>query len=172
MGLEGENRFDRFLIGGDYKKVLDKVDTPILFIPQNSTFSPPNKILYATDFDPDDLDIIRYLIKLTKRFEPEIIIAHIVVPTDSEVIGQEDMKKLKQKIRSGIRYKKISYDVLKGNDINQELTNLIKQVDPDWLVMLTQKRLSLLDKYLQHSYSRRMLSKTQLPLFVFHQEFQ
>lgn len=166
MGIEGERPFERFLLGADLKKLMDKMPCPILFIPDEVQLNGIAKIVYATDYKTEDIDNLRYMVKLTKSFEPEISVVHM---SEGDFTDEEEENFLaiyKKDIRTHIRYKKISYHILFGKDINQRLDLLIHEEHPSMVAMITEQRF-LYNRLFHPSATRKMAFHTVIPLLVF-----
>ncbi|MGI9544373.1 MAG: universal stress protein [Cyclobacteriaceae bacterium] len=166
MGIEGETPFERFLLGNELKKVMEKMPCPILFIPDEAQLTEINNIVYATAYNTDDLDNLRYMVKLTKPFEPEVSLVHMSDGSFSDEDEENFMTIFKKDIRAHIRYKKINYQLLYGKDINQRLELFIHEQHPDMVAMITEQRF-LFDRLFHPSATKKMAFHTKIPLLVF-----
>lgn len=168
MGVKRRSTLAQYLTTNDFLEVINLVETPILLIPQDFSFRKIDKVVYATDFDLDDTLSIRSLAKILGRFQPEITLVHISNGTFTDKQEKEFMNIFKKEIHTRIRYQKIEFQLLFGKNISERLKLLVKETNPDWLVMLTEKRYFLLDKHFQPSVTRKTAFQTQVPLLVFH----
>ena len=166
MGIEGETPFERFLLGNDLKKVIDKMPCPIIFIPEELQIKGIKKIVYATDYHTDDIDNLRFLIKITKSVEPEISLVHISEGEFADSEEESFLEIFKKAIKTHIRYKRINYKLLYGKDINKRLDLLIHEEHPDMVAMITEKRF-LFDRLFHTSATKKMAFHTHIPLMVF-----
>ena len=57
--------------------VVRNVPCPVYIIPPDARYHPLDKIIYATDYNEEDIPTLKSLIELAKPFDPEILALHI-----------------------------------------------------------------------------------------------
>jgi len=165
MGASTDSSIDHVFFGSDTMSVIRKAISPVLLIPENSDMKKVDKIIFATDFHPGDIDALHFLIKQSKAFESEIEVVHVNVIGDKETKDTEKEDEFKEQINQ-IKDSKITYRDIRGKDVIKRLTRLCKESKTDLLAMVHQKN-SFLASILTQSIAKKALSAQKLPLMIF-----
>ncbi len=110
MGTKGLGR-KAFLEGSMAKKLMSKVNVPLLAIPENYIWSTKNNILYATNFSHYEVSTINQLMKLTDRHKPTIHIVHLVFEAKKQK-AKLLMNELKQAFEEEYQQQKLDFHLL------------------------------------------------------------
>ena len=84
MGTLGANKLSKMIFGSNTASIVEKSMCPVLAVPSNCTYRPPERILFATNFSPKDLEGIKKLVTIAQAFNSEIILGHVDVSIDEE----------------------------------------------------------------------------------------
>ena len=55
-GMKGENKFKDFIMGNTTRQLLEKAPCPVLAIPEDVVFGEIKTVVYATDYEKEDID--------------------------------------------------------------------------------------------------------------------
>lgn len=163
MGARDKTSHENILFGSDTKSVLRKAKRPVLFIPAKFDLEKLNKVVFATDFEADDMVAIKYLLKLGGLFNFKLEIVHVSglkkeAPDEDELTFMNQFKK--------IRYENISYQNIKGADIVNRLNRFIAETDAGMLAMVHHQESFLMD-ILRESITRKALLNQKIPMMIF-----
>jgi len=164
MGTQGASGLKGVFIGSTTAKIIGKAKCPIIAIPAAAKYHEFKKILYTTDFHTSDILALEKLIELVKHFKAHINITHIY---DGEFVEPQKklLQKFQEKIERKIKYKDISYHIIRVKNIENELKRLSQRKSNDLLVMSTHSRF-LLDKLMNKSITKKIVSHTNIPLLA------
>jgi nucleotide-binding universal stress UspA family protein len=76
--LQGNTELSFWLQDSVIMDVVRNVHCPVWIIPPDARFKPLKKIIYATDYNEEDITTLKRLIDLTKPFDPEIMALHLI----------------------------------------------------------------------------------------------
>mgnify|MGYP000241390264 CR=1 FL=1 len=88
------NKFKDFFIGNTSKKLIEKAICPVLAIPNKFDNYKVKTIVYATDFEKEDLNAIKDLTEIAKKLKSTVKIVHI--STKKELKDIEQMEWFKE----------------------------------------------------------------------------
>jgi len=166
-GMKGKNIFEEFIMGSTTKQLIEKAPCAVLAVPEKNALNKLETIVYATDFEQEDIIAISKLIKLFKPFKPKIKITHI--STKNEYDGQLQMEWFKEILLQKIPYDNLEFDLFYSDDIFEILNIYLKEVNADLVAMLERKQIGFLKKLFHKDLVKRMESQTKIPLLSFNE---
>lgn len=166
MGTRGASGLDRILFGSNTTQVIEKVKCPVLAVPVNSPFQRPQRIVYATDFNNEELSHVKKLILIAKAFNAEVMMTHIT--TDKSALESENLLKrnFAKRVSELTGYDSINYFVKYEDDIRRALDSFTELVNVDWIAMFTRDRTKLFEKLYNPSLTKSMAYQTKIPLLA------
>jgi hypothetical protein len=153
------------LIG--YPNLIENVNCPVFVIPENSRHAVLKEIVYATNFHPEDLEILKQLTALLKHSEgTRCTILH----NEKEFGFEEKLKWLgfREWIKKDVENVKLAFSLKTQKDIVSAIEELSQEIDPDLLVLLKEKR-GFFEEIFSSSDTKSVLTHFQKPVLVFHQ---
>lgn len=164
MGTKGETFAGNVLFGSNVFNVLDKINCPVLIIPENARFKDVEKLAYATDLRSTDLNIIKYLNELCEILKVDLSIVH--VSPDTILIEETSSKEITEQILYRIHNDKTAIKYYQGKSIEQSLHEMIEQTNVGMLAMLYRKY-GFFKSLFHESKTHQMLKHTKIPVLVF-----
>jgi len=147
--------------------VVNNANCPVWVIPHRMKYTSCKEIIYANDYQEEDLVTLRKLAELTRHLSPSITALHITDTDDfDERIRQAGFDDL---VRSKIDYQQISVKSLKEKE-NENAAQLIKNysgsVNADLIVVLKENR-SFFEKIFRSDPTAKIIRETRLPVLVY-----
>lgn len=167
VGMKGEGRLREILMGSTTKALIEKAPCPVLAIPENTNYVPLKTVVYATDFEEEDVYAIRRLTEMAGAFQAEIKVVHII--TEREYEGETQMEWFKDMLQKKVNYKKIEFKLLFSDDIFEALRMYLEDVGAELMVMLEREKRGLLKKWFHRDLVKKMESYGQVPLMSFRE---
>jgi len=167
MGTTGTGVVERALIGSNTYRVIRNAPCMVMAIPPKATFDCLKKIVYATDMSFTNLAHARSIVPLAKIFNSEILFLNINTSLIKET-NEEHLKKMMVRIRSHVRYPKLSGFVCDSPNVENGINYFLKRHDADCLAMYTQHK-GLLDKFFKMSVTKAIAVHASIPLLVLHE---
>jgi nucleotide-binding universal stress UspA family protein len=150
--------------------IIRKLTCPVWIIPEGITYRSFSEILYATDYNQEDIPNLKVLAKFASRFPASITAVHI-----SEQDGFTEKVKVAgfaDRIKKETGYDMISHKVLPertGEPLVEEIHNFALLIDADLVVLLRENR-GFIDRLMHGSRSEKIARLTQLPVLIFNEE--
>lgn len=152
-----------------YMDIARNIRCPVWMIPEKSEYHSFREILYATDYQQEDLPTLQKLIGLTQQFSPNITALHITQSMDFEV-------RIKKAGFQEMVYMKTGYDRVRveslmersGDDIGQMIKHYASQINADLIVVLKENR-PFIDRLFKSSVTRKIIQKAEIPVLIFHE---
>lgn len=165
IGMKGGSRLREMIMGGTTKHLIEKAPYPILSIPEDTSYMPLKTIVYATDFEEEDVYAIRKLVEMAEEFDAEIKVVHI--STKKEYAGEVQLEWFKDMLQQKITYKRLNFEVLFTEDVFDTLRIYLGDVGADLVVMLEREKGGFLKKRFHWDLVKKMESYGRVPLLSF-----
>lgn len=166
-GMQGKSAVKELLMGSITKRLIEKASCPVLAIPINATLNKLDTIVYATDFEEEDISTIFRLSKIAKEYNATIKIVHISSKKDTD--GHQEMEWFKELLKQKVTYKNLEFDLIFSDDTYTILKLYLDEVKPDLLAMLERAQKDLLKKIFHRDMVKRMESVSAIPLISYNE---
>lgn len=164
MGTTGASGFVNSLIGSNASAVMNKVITPLLMVPHESSQPNFKSITFCTAFQTDETDVLKKVIAFAHKFGSFVTLLKVNAEWTLEVFSDEEQIR---HIRKAFPDENMNVDIFKSDNVLQGIDEYIEAHQPG-LLMLAIKRKSLIERLLDGSVSRRIALHTRVPLLVYH----
>jgi len=168
IGTRGIGNQTSGFLGSVTAKLIQKTETPILAIPDQSHFTSLDKlknVLYASDFDKSDHLAMSRLINLLHPFKVRIFCLHVSVGVKKSW-DQVKMDSLKKFISHEFPKEPVAYDIVVSDDVINGLESYIRNNSID-VIALTNHNRSLLSGFFTPSITKKVMARINKPLFIF-----
>jgi nucleotide-binding universal stress UspA family protein len=166
MGMSGAGAFSKFMIGSQTRDLIEVTHGPLLLIPPNATFKPLLRIAFATDLNPDDIQLIHSLTGIARKFNAELLIVHVVPEGIDQVIRKSEIDSFLTDITDKVDYPRIYYRQVKNSAITKGLEWLSENAKIDMLAMSHTHR-GFIGRLFKNSHAQNLARYTHIPLLVF-----
>jgi nucleotide-binding universal stress UspA family protein len=168
MGTKGASGLAGVIFGSVATSVIEKASCPVMAIPERTSLTKPiKKITYATDYQKNDTRIIQKIIELAEPIRSQVNIIHI---SGDKISPDEEYKLMSQfmkKVNDAINYNNMSFQMLHGKDVEDQLEKYIADNSTDILILSTHHR-SFFDRLFEKSITKDLTLKATIPLVAFH----
>lgn len=166
MGTKGEAGLMRSFFGTVATEVARNVAIPVLTVPENYTSTQLHKVLFATDFDSEDVRSLATLQQFLYPFGASIVVAHISDKGDRQEDNQK-LETLKQNLEQNSNSGNISYTLLTGDNVAEALQEFVQQQNID-MIAVTARKHEGLNALLRTNTVKNLILHAPVPLLVFH----
>jgi nucleotide-binding universal stress UspA family protein len=167
VGTKGESVLQDILLGTTTKRLIKKAACPVLAIPSAAGYTAPKTIVYATDFEQEDVYAVQKTLELAKRFKSKLYVVHI--STKKEYAGKMQMQWFKNALEEKVTYEHLEFEQLFSEDIFESLRLYLEEVGADLLVMLEREKRGFLKRWFHRDLVKKMHSYGELPLLSFNE---
>ncbi|NJB70392.1 nucleotide-binding universal stress UspA family protein [Saonia flava] len=164
-GIKGGSVLKEVIMGSTTKRLIEIAPCPIMAIPADTSYMPLKTIVYATDFEEEDVYAIRKLAEIAEQFDSEIKVVHI--STDKEYAGETQMEWFKDMLNEKVTYDRIEFKLLFSDDIYDTLRTYLGDTNADIVVMLEREKKGFLRKWFHRDLVKKIESYGRVPLLSF-----
>lgn len=165
MGVKGESKLSRVMIGSNTVSVIRKTKTPVLAVPEGCTYKPVKNIVLAFDFSQVMSSGLAAGIRtFTKAFGAKLLVLNVVKP---------DKEPAYSNAVSGLSLEHTLSDVdhslffPESNDVTSEINRFADTYKADWLIMLPHKH-NFFDALFHKSNTKEMVFHSHIPMLSLH----
>ena len=166
MGISGAGALSRLFLGSNSRDMIEAADFPLLLIPRETNYKRIRKITFATDLNPNDLEIIYSLAAFARNLNAEILIAHITGEKYDAAEHQKMADNFLSDVTCKANYDKIYYRHIKSMDVAHGLNWICEHSLSDMIVMSHSKH-NIIDAFFAGSYTQKLAQHVNIPLMVY-----
>ena len=167
VGTKGESALQDVLLGTTTKRLIKKAACPVLAIPSDTFYTAPKTIVYATDFEQEDVFAIQKTVELAQRFKSKLYLVHI--SNKKEYASEMQIQWFKNALAEKVTYEHLEFRQLFSENIFKELHSYLKEVNADLVVMLEREKHGFLKKWFHRDLIKKMHSYGEVPLLSFNE---
>ena len=165
MGTTGRGNLSRQLFGSVSIAVSKNANSPVLLVPPQASFSDFKEIVYASNFESLQEDVIRDTIEFANRFDSRIHFVHVGTH-ENQLANLGD--RLRETLgRVSKTDKPFIFKGVEGDDVVELLHEYAFVNRADLFIFVTHQR-SFWESILHKSMSKEMLLHASAPVLVFH----
>ncbi|MEM7551323.1 MAG: universal stress protein [Bacteroidota bacterium] len=146
--------------------VILKSRTTVLSIPKECNYEGFKKIVYASNFEKSDLEILQSIISLATLFDSFLHVVHFSVESNEK--DEEDFWKFRNHIESYLSYPKMKIErkIYQG-DLGQSLHEYIKDLKGGLLILASKQR-NFISSLFHKSLTKQLSYSMDYPLWVYN----
>lgn len=167
MGTKGATGLKEIFMGSNTTSVIEKVSCPVIAVPEGYRFTQVKRIAFATNYNDSDITSIRFTAKMANAFGSELSIVHFADGKIPERYEGDQMDRFSEIIDKNVRYNKIKFHLLEGEDVIKSLEEYINDNKIDLLAVSTEDRI-LLGPLFNQGLTKKFACNIQIPLIAFH----
>lgn len=149
--------------------VIKHTDRPIWIIPEDATYKQLKSIVYATDYNEEDIETMRKITGFAEKTAAKITALHVNDNLDFE-------EKVKNKGFTDILIEKVGYRNLEVSSMVQKqdgslsdtIIDFSKLVHADLIVILKENK-GFFERLFASSNTKMIMNKTEIPVLIFQQ---
>lgn len=166
MGTRGRSQKDIDLIGSVTAEVIERSKSFVYAIPEHTplkTFNDIKKVAFVTNFDQRDLIAFDSLINTFKSFHFAVSFIHL--STDNDAWNEIKLAGIKDYFQKQYSKLELYYNVVKEDNILNNLDNYVKEENIDVICITNYKR-NIFARLFNPSIARKMIFHANTPILV------
>lgn len=159
MGATGQTGLLEKVFGKVSLSVAERAGCPVLLIPSGVSFSPVQKIMYATNFESINMSVLLKIEKISRTLNAKIHLVHV---SDGNKDIQ-DLANLEKKLPS----LNAVMDIIASDSVAKGLDTYAAKNNTDWMVIV-KPHLNFWQRLTHKSQTNRIIMNPKIPLMVMH----
>lgn len=166
MGTKGNHTLMNKLLGSITAEVINYANIPVLAIPEKVRFKGIQRIVYATNFEEENLAVFGQLKHFADLLEAQLACIHIRTGKGWDLL---QLNFFNQLFRQKIDSKEIEFYLQSHESVVSGLAYFMTSKPGEILAMMTHKR-DLFDQIFRKSLTKEMALQAEVPLLAFHND--
>lgn len=167
VGMKDKHTARGIFSGSIAKTLFEKVNCPFLIVPTTLNFRSIKTIVYASDFEEDDISAVQQLVEIAKPFNARINIVHI--STKGEYTGAKQMQWFKEILQQKVNYANITFETIPNNTIYEGLRSYINSHEVDMIALLEREEKGFFTNLFHKDLTKKIESNINIPMLSFNQ---
>lgn len=167
MGTQGTTNDTVKWLGTNALNVIKAVDCPVWLVPENSEIKMPESIIYAADFQEDEMSATHKVLAIAKPLGTTFEVVHIHSYFDLSDAAQS--KKMVTALESEFENEDVTFKKVNNFGIIGGLEKYIRNKKADVLALAVYEK-SLLEPLFSSSVSQYFVKEAQLPVLTFRKQ--
>ncbi|MEN0005735.1 MAG: universal stress protein, partial [Bacteroidota bacterium] len=168
MGTTGENGMLEQIFGSVSNNTSRKAKCPVILVPNGHTFDGLDRILYASNYESAEDDMVEQIIDFNKTFQANLHFVHVREGKD-ENFAKSKTEIFEELFEDGEPEFAFEIEEIQAESVSEGLNEYALENKVDLVVMVNKKR-SWWERWFNPSATRAMAFATHTPLMVLHWE--
>jgi len=162
MGTKGTSGIKKILFGSNTSELILHADVPVFAIPNSEDLLPVANIVYATNYQSNDLDSLRQVISWAELYDASVHVVHVTKELDLE--ADIKFRGFRELCKEELNQPDLHFDLMVEENFHAGITTYLEQHPKSILAMTryTDELTALFAK----SHSRDFSCYTKVPLLV------
>ncbi len=168
MGIQGlTDAFERY-VGSTTMQIMEKVPCPVIAIPKEAAYKDFQKIVYATDYQEEDKQVLRQLISWVMPFQPEITVVHFY--KNDSLIEEAVYNSFVEEIKSYFPNEKLTFiHEPAPKSMYLSIHEYVIHQEADMLALLHHHR-SFIDRIISANVTQEIAYAASYPVMIFKED--
>ncbi|MBC2839559.1 universal stress protein [Robiginitalea sp. SC105] len=168
VGMKGESLVRGMIMGSTTKKLVDKAPCPVLAVPAKHHFTEIKNLVYATDFEVEDIKALEKVVILARAFGAAVHVVHVT--EDTQYSGPSNLSWFRQMLESQVKYENLHFELLKSGDVANSLKDYTEHQEASLIGMLERSSKHNTNKWFRRDLVKQMASNKSIPLLSFNEQ--
>lgn len=166
MGTHGASGLKELILGSNTATIIEEItDCPVLAVPYKAPRQEINKIVFATTYSFNNIEILKELSALADTLGAAIQMLHVRTPKAST--KEAVVEDFKQKLKAEIPQTNFAFHEIEHEDVVEGLQQYVIAEKIDLLAMGTRKK-GFFGSFINKSLTKTAAFHTTIPLLAFH----
>ena len=165
MGTQGESRLEEMLFGSTTVEVMKQCKSPVLAIPPNTEYKGIEKIVYATDLEEKDIEVIEHLCDFATFFDSEVVIFHVFI--EDNMTYQDEADYFNSMLHEKVHYNKLKKESVTYGNTHEAILDVVKK-DLANMIVMREKDRGIFGRLFHVDMVKKINYHTTLPLMVYN----
>jgi nucleotide-binding universal stress UspA family protein len=166
-GTKSEKVLNELLSANKAKQLIEKASCPVLTVPKQEGDNTLKTIVYASDFEENDISAIYDLVNIARPFDAKIKIVHVASKKDDSEI--EKMDWFTDLLNDKVKYDNIDVEIVYSVDVFEALKTYLENKNADMVTMLKRNSKGIMNMIFHIDLVKKMETLGNIPLMSFNE---
>jgi len=162
----GGNTLEEILIGSNTAAVIDGVKCPVLTIPLKAQPTAFQHIVFASNYEKEDVDALRQVLKFARFFNAQLEIVH--VSHDHSDSAHAKANQYREQLTQNLSNSALNFQEVIHKDEVEGMKGYLTEKNADLLAIM-KKRRGFFHNLFSQSFSEQLTYQSKLPLLIIHE---
>lgn len=164
MGTKGASNFIDKWLGTNSQKVMQEAKCPVWIIPNKAKMEYPETVMYAADFQEDEILATQKVLELVKPLGASCKVVH--VSDFFELYAGAGVREMVDYLADEFETENVSFHNINSEGIVAGLEAHIQKIKPNLLALAMHEK-SFLSKIFETSVTKHFVQEAKLPMLIF-----
>jgi nucleotide-binding universal stress UspA family protein len=165
IGSKGQSKLKEVIMGSTSRGLVSKSSCPVLIIPEKALYKEITQIVYATDFNRNDIATLKRLVSFAQLFNAKIDVLHIF---NSDPVNNAEMTNFKQHLMEQVKYANLEYTTRVSDNVAETLAGYLQDTRTDLLVMFEKENSGIINQLFHKDMVKQFAIHTNIPLMSYN----
>lgn len=167
VNAEGDGKVAEGIKNEIVQALLEGSKCPVIVLTAKFDYKKIRNILYATDFQKEDIGSIKELVSIAREFDAYILALHITDSLDFKKRIEE--KGFRESLAEKVGYKHIRVMTMPSDNVAEGIASYARKMDVEVIALLKENE-GFWKRLFGKSTTRKLFKETDLPLIVFNEK--
>lgn len=165
IGTKGQSKLKEVIMGSTTKGLMSKSSCPVLAIPGKALYKEIKQIVYATDFNRNDIAALKRLVSFAQVFNAKIDVLHIF---NGDPIKNSENTTFQLQLIEQVKYAHLKYETRVSDNVPETLSGYLQYIKADLLVMFEKENTGIINVLFHKDIVKQFAIHTIIPLMSFN----
>jgi nucleotide-binding universal stress UspA family protein len=152
-------------MGSTTKGMVAKATCPVLAIPEKSLFRGINQIVYASDFNQNDIEALKGLTAFAQKSNAKLSVLHIF---NKKPVKDSETEDFQRQLTEKVKYEHLKYDSRISDNLAESLSIYLRDSNADLLVMFEKENAGMINLLFHKDMVKHFAVHTTIPLMSYN----
>ena len=168
LGKKDEHSQRGVFAGNIANSLLSRLSCPLLVVPNAIEQTALKNLVYATDFEADDIVALTRIQEVVEVFGSSVKVIH--VPVEGEYASSEQMEWFKEMLMQQSSIPEIEFHMVLADSVSKGIQVFLQESKAQLLCMLEREEKGFFERLLQKDQVKQMKALSTIPLLCFNRK--
>ncbi len=168
LGKKDEHSLRGVFAGNIANNLLARLSCPLLVVPNAIEQTELKNLVYATDFEADDILALTCIQKVVEVFGSSVKVVH--VPMEGEYASSEQMEWFKEMLLQKSSMPEIEFHMVLADSVSKGIQVFLQESKAQLLCMLEREEKGFFERLLHKDQVKQMKAMSTIPLMCFNRK--
>lgn len=167
MGTHGVSGTRKDILGSNTNDVAVSIPIPLIIVPENNTGFRLNKIVFFTDYQENDIQVLRTFQEIGAGANISCTLVHIDEEAGTpENVAHQELEEWKTKLQQESGFEGLRSELVSGDENVYIINRILERMEADLTLLTLIERKKFLDRLLYKSLAKSIILNPTTPVLL------